>query len=67
MSHMGASLKVEMPHEGHDQHLCYLRNIGVMRKNFGEFKELVKEANFICKNCGRTASSDKSLCEPEPL
>ena len=58
---------VDMPHEGHEKHLCHLRNVGFMSRNFEDYKTLVKEANFVCKSCGRTATNKESLCEPEKL
>ncbi len=32
-----------------------------------QMKEMVRDAKFICKKCGRIANSDKNLCEPTPL
>ena len=58
---------VEMPHESHEKHLCYLRNVGYMKNNFEDYKTLVKDASFVCKVCGRTAASEESLCEPAKL
>jgi hypothetical protein len=59
--------KVEMPHPGHDKHLCYLNNLGFQNSNPKEYKELVRNPQFMCKNCGRVAESDKNLCKPEKL
>ena len=59
--------KAKMPHPGHDKHLCYLRNIGFIQSNLAEYKELVAEANFICKVCGRVAVDRKNLCKPVKL
>ncbi|MEM5786546.1 MAG: hypothetical protein AAGU11_04460 [Syntrophobacteraceae bacterium] len=57
----------KMPHPAHEQHLCYLQNIGYVESELEEFKKLVKEPKFICKNCGRAAASDKNLCAAEKL
>lgn len=57
----------EMPHQGHEEHLCYLQNIGFLLKNWTEYKKLVKNAKYICRTCGRVAASAKSLCDPEEL
>jgi hypothetical protein len=59
--------KVEMPHPGHDKHLCYLNNLGFQNSNPQEYKELVKEPQYMCKNCGRVAVSEKNLCRPAKL
>jgi hypothetical protein len=57
----------EMPHPGHEEHLCYLQNVGFLQKNWTEYKKLVKNGEYICRACGRVAASDKSLCDPEEL
>jgi hypothetical protein len=57
----------EMPHLKHDEHLCYLENMGYMKNYFNDFKDLVKNAEFICRKCGRSAVSRDSLCDPEKL
>ena len=68
--------KEKMPHPGHDEHLCYLENIGYLRSQEllemgidrkDEFKKLVRKAKFICRKCGRAAAHQKNLCEPEKL
>jgi len=68
--------KVKMPHPGHEGHLCYLENIGYLRSQelleIGvdrkeEFKRLVRRPKFFCRKCGRAASSEGNLCEPEKL
>jgi hypothetical protein len=59
--------KPEMPHAGHDRHLCYLTNLGFMAESPHEYLELVKDARFFCKQCGRAARSADNLCKPEKL
>lgn len=59
--------KVEMPHPGHGKHLCYLNNLGFQISNEKEYKELVKNPEFMCKNCGRVAASEENLCKPVKL
>jgi len=56
-----------MPHLGHEQHLCLMENLGYMKSHFDEYKKLVKNAQYVCKLCGRVAASDKNLCEAEKL
>lgn len=32
---------------------------------FQKLKTLAKDSKFICRDCGRTAGGDESLCTPE--
>jgi len=32
-----------------------------------EIKKLVRNARFICKNCGRAAKDEENLCNPVSL
>jgi hypothetical protein len=57
----------KMPHPGHEEHLCYLQNVGFLLKNWDDYKNLVKNGKFICRACGRVAASDSNLCVPEEL
>ena len=57
----------EMPHPGHDKHLCYLNNLHFQDSNPEEYKDLIREPKFFCKNCGRAAASEKNLCKPVKL
>jgi len=68
--------KVKMPHPGHEEHLCYLENLGDLRSpellEMGvdwkeKFKKLVRKPEFFCKKCGRAATYRINLCEPEKL
>jgi hypothetical protein len=59
--------EVKMPHPGHEHHLCYLQNVGYLLDHPDDYKELIKNTKFFCKNCGRAAADDKRLCEPEEL
>jgi len=59
--------KSKMPHPGHDKHLCYLNNLGFQNSNEKEYKQLVKNPEFLCKNCGRVAASQNNLCKPVKL
>ena len=59
--------KIEMPHPGHDKHLCYLNNLGFQISNPKEYKQLVRDAKFLCKICGRVAAEAKNLCKPVDL
>ena len=53
------------PHIGHQQHLCVMCESGGC--TLEQVKTLVKDANFICKKCGRVAVHEENLCEPVPL
>jgi hypothetical protein len=59
--------QAKMPHEKHEEHLCYLQNLGFVQSNLEEWKALVRNPKFVCKNCGRAAASDKNLCAPDKL
>ncbi len=59
--------KADMPHPGHDKHLCYLTNLGFQTSHTEDYKTLVRDGNFMCKNCGRVAAEAKNLCKPEAL
>ncbi len=59
--------KAKMPHPGHGKHLCYLNNLGFPSSNEKEYKQLVKNPEFLCKNCGRVAASRNNLCKPVEL
>jgi hypothetical protein len=56
-----------MPHPHHEEHLCYLKNIGFVESNFDEYKKLVRSPKFVCGNCGRAAADGNNLCKPEKL
>jgi len=60
-------VKTKMPHTGHGKHLCYLNNLGFQVQNPKEYKALVKDPKFMCRNCGRVAADKSSLCVPEQL
>jgi hypothetical protein len=59
--------KSKMPHAGHDKHLCYLNNLDFQNSNEKEYKQLVKNPEFLCKNCGRVAANQINLCKPVKL
>ena len=53
------------PHIGHSQHLCNMAERGDVTLN--QIKDLVKNAKYVCKICGRAAAREENLCEPVPL
>ena len=56
-----------MPHPHHEEHLCYLQNIGFVQSNPDEYKKLVRNPAHVCGNCGRAAAREENLCKPEKL
>ena len=58
---------VKMPHEGHAEHLCYLRNLGMLAEQPEEYTKLVNNAKSTSISCGRAAASEKNLCAPKAL
>jgi hypothetical protein len=59
--------ETRMPHPNHEKHLCYLENIGYLDSYPEAYKELVRDAKYMCRVCGRAAASKESLCAPERL
>jgi hypothetical protein len=55
----------EMPHEGHDKHLCALHEDGLLKDNFKEWIKLVSNGQYVCGGCGRVANSSENLCDPQ--
>jgi hypothetical protein len=53
--------------EAHHEHLCYLQYEGFHFADKAAYKALVQDAQFICRNCGRTAKSADNLCAPVAL
>jgi hypothetical protein len=42
-------------------------NVGFVKSNLEEYKKFVRNAKFVCKNCGRAAAKAENLCQPETL
>ena len=54
-------------HKGsHDTKLCAM-TCCAGRIDLKKLKPLVRDAKFICKECGRAAASAESLCSPKTL
>ena len=60
-------VELQAPHPGHQDHLCVGHAVGYLHTNLEDYKKLVRNARFICKQCGRTAADAKNLCDPDPL
>ncbi len=57
----------KMPHAFHEEHLCYLENLGFLESNLDKYKVLVRSANYVCRKCGRAAANEKNLCKADKL
>lgn len=44
-------------------HLCQI----IVRRDLGRIKELVNDAQYFCKNCGRAAHDKNNLCNPSKI
>jgi hypothetical protein len=53
--------EVKMPHPGHEEHLCLLQNTGFISTNLEDYKNLVRNPSYVCKNCGRTVFYSKGM------
>ncbi len=56
-----------MPHPNHDQHLCWLTNVGFHRQDPEQYNKLVKDGKYVCGGCGRVAVDKGNLCDPVEL
>jgi hypothetical protein len=52
--------------EWHESKLCS-KACCECRVDLNELRPLVRNAKFICKECGRAAAYADNLCAPEPL
>jgi hypothetical protein len=48
-----------------EKHLCKMKDD--IKENFERYRQLVKDARFVCMKCGRVAHDEKNLCKPAPL
>ena len=58
---------IKMPHTNHENHLCYLHNVGWVQNNLEGYKELVREGKYVCRACGRVSADKENVCLPEEL
>ena len=47
--------------------LCALLDEGFIESHTQAFKKLIRPAAHFCMNCGRSAVSEKNLCNPKKL
>lgn len=64
---MAAEKQMKMPHSGHNQHLCYLVNLGFHDRKAKIYDALCVEPKYKCRQCGRVAKKAKNLCKPVKL
>jgi len=51
----------EKPHVAHEKHLCSLVSGGT---TISDYKKLVMNPKYLCRNCGRAAEKSENLCDP---
>jgi len=61
---VGGDLMVKFPHAGHEKHLC---KIWADTYDVDQIRDLVKNAKYVCKVCGRAAAKEENLCDPVTL
>jgi len=69
---MSENAKLDIPDSrcnetGHSQHLCTLTDQYFHINCAEQYRTLVKNPEFKCKFCGRTAKNGQSLCYPDEL
>jgi len=67
MAELKTSHNVSCADAEHGKHLCFLMHEGYHLSNKQGYRELVQDAQFRCQQCGRTAKSAGSLCDPIAL
>lgn len=50
-----------------DKKICKLAKEDYLKDEFKKYKELVKDARYVCRKCGRVAVKEKRLCKPEEM
>lgn len=51
----------------HTEHLCYMVSQGFHVSDEREYRDLVENARYKCRRCGRAAKRKFNLCVPVPL
>ena len=55
------------PHKGHGKHLCVAHVMNYIQTNLADYKQLVRNGKYVCKQCGRVGASADYLCDPDTL
>ncbi len=50
-----------------DKKLCKLVKDDYLKDELNEYIQLVEDAKYVCRKCGRLAHKEKRLCKPEGL
>ena len=58
---------MDVPHKGHGKHLCVAHVMNYVQTNLADYKNLVRNGRFVCKQCGRVAAGADNLCDPDKL
>ena len=58
---------IRMPHTNHENHLCYLQNVGWVQNSLEGYKEPVRDGTYLCRACGRMATEEENVCLPGKL
>lgn len=53
--------------ERHSEHLCTLTDQYFHINNAEQYRAMVRDPEFKCQFCGRTAKSKQNLCYPDEL
>ncbi|KFN38927.1 hypothetical protein KN63_03190 [Smithella sp. F21] len=48
-----------------EKHLCKLKDH--IKEDFEQYRQLVRNAKFVCMKCGRAAHDERHLCKPVVL
>jgi hypothetical protein len=59
--------ELDKPHKGHGKHLCVAHVMNYIQTNLADYKNLVRNGKYVCKQCGRVANSADYLCDPDAL
>jgi hypothetical protein len=58
---------LDSPHPGHGKHLCVAHVMNWIQTNLDEYKDIVRDGKYVCKQCGRVAKTPEYLCDPDTL
>ena len=50
-----------------DKKLCAWVKNGSHKSDFKQYKDLLRQAKYVCRKCGRAAAKSKCLCKPSKL
>ncbi|MFW5769443.1 MAG: hypothetical protein ACOCYA_05245 [Spirochaetota bacterium] len=43
------------------------QTMNYIQTNLEDYKKLVRDGQYVCKNCGRVAHNAENLCAPDKL